>query len=238
MIVTLRTPIGDIVAKQPRAAAVFEQHEIDYCCEGEQPLQAACHRAMADPAVVLQQIVRAASEALVERDWTVASLTELTEHIVSVHHANLRQGLSALASRLEEPASGRRPGGDARDHDDLRARFESLREVVEPHLRLEEESIFPAIARADGARLVGRPRPPRMRAPFRGELGHLVSDHRLIDTTLRELSHAAARVFAGRPGVPTVFTGLSELEADVHRHLHLENNILFPRATALEAAYG
>jgi len=233
MIVTLRTPIGDIVAKQPRAGAVFEQHQIDYCCEGDRPLQVACGRAMVDPARVLEQIHRVAAEALEGRDWTGASLTELSDHIVSVHHASLRRGLSAFASRLTGEGRG---SDDAGRGGDLRARVEEFREGLEPHLRFEEQRIFPAIARAEQARVQGGTPPRNPGAPLGAEIAQLVSEHRVIDTSLRRLCRAA-REFVTAAGEPTVLQELAALEADVHRHLHLENNILFPRASALEAAY-
>jgi len=232
MIVTLRTPIGDIVAKQPRAAAVFEQHQIDYCCEGDQPLQAACHRATADPALVLEQIRRAAAEALEERDWTGASLADLSAHIVSVHHEAVRRRLSALSSRL---TGDERRAGEAGEGD-VRVRIEALRDGLEPHLRTEEQRIFPAIVRAEQARMRSGPRPRSAGAPLAPELVQLAEEHRVIDTALRQLCRAAARAFEADSGA-AVLEELAALEADVHRHLHLENNILFPRATALEAVY-
>jgi regulator of cell morphogenesis and NO signaling len=236
MIVSLRTPVGDIVAKQPRTGAVFERHSIDYCCEGDETLEAVCVRASVDPAVVLEQVARASSEALVERDWTGAPLTELTGHIVSVHHVFLRQALSAVASRLERLAAGARPA-EIGDRERLRARFDAWRAAVEPHLLFEEQHLFPAIARAVEARDARR-RPSPGPTPLGDDIARLAGDHRVIDASLRDLSTTAARVLALEPGVPAILGELAALEADVHRHLHLENNILFPRATALEAAYG
>jgi len=235
MIVTLRTPIGDIVAKQPRASAVFEQHQIDYCCDGDQPLQLACSRAMTDPALVLQQIHRAAAEALDERDWTGASLTELSEHIVSVHHSFLRRALSASAAWfLDAETDGSLAVETGRG---LLARLAAFREGIEPHLRLEERVIFPAIVRREQERLERVTLSRHAGAALPPEVADLVSEHRLIDTSLRQLSRDAGRAFAEEGGRAGVVAELAALEADVHRHLHLENNILFPRALALEAAY-
>ncbi len=236
MIVTLRTPIGDIVAKQPRAGAVFEQHQINYCCEGDQPLQVACAYAKADPALVLQQIHQVASEALVERDWTGASLRELSEHIVTAHHAFLRRGVNAFASWLDESATGARALA-AMDGAELAARLTWFRQGLEPHLRHEEQRIFPAIVRVERAHLERRPVPRSSPAILRPEVPLLAREHRAIDEGLRQLRRAASRILAAPAGPNTVLDDLAALEADVHRHLHLENNILFPRATALEEAY-
>jgi regulator of cell morphogenesis and NO signaling len=233
MIVTLRTPIGDIVAKQPRAGAVFEQHAIDYCCEGDQPLEAACAWAKADAALVLRQLQRAATEALEERDWTAAPLGELTDHLVSTHHAQLRRGVAAVVSRLEETAAGAggRPGAAI---EELIARAAWWRNGLEPHLRLEEQRLFPSIVRAEQARLAGRKAAPEPAGTIRREIPLLVREHRATDDGARQLRRAASRVL--EPG-SAVLAELAALEADLHRHLHLENNILFPRALALEDAY-
>jgi regulator of cell morphogenesis and NO signaling len=233
MMVTLRTPIGDIAAKQPRAAAVFERHGIDYCCEGGRPLEAACERVSANPADVLQAIERAASEALDERDWTGASLRELSEHIVTAHHAALRRGAAALAVRLQDLA-GTGAGVTAAVAEDLAARFTEIRDGLEPHLIVEERRVFPAIAAAERARLASRAIPPDVAALLRAEIPRLIVHHRATDGGLRELRQAALVVL---PTHAAVVDELVAFEASVHRHLHLENNILFPRATALEAAY-
>ena len=235
-MVTVRTPVGDIVAKHPRAAAVFERHAIDYCCHGDRPLLLACTRARADPAVVLQQLTRVANESLGERDWTVASLGDLTAHIVAVHHAALRAGVASIAAWLH-PGTGE---GGATDIDgEVGVLFALFRAGLEPHLRREEEQLFPAIARLERIRCTNGPRPSEPAERFHAELPALVGEHRSIDARLRQLRRAAAEPGAEvvRPRRATAVHDLAVLEADVHRHLHLENNILFPRAIALEAAY-
>jgi len=236
MIVTLRTPIGDIVAKQPRAGAVFERCRIDYCCEGERSLEEACARAGTDAALVLKQIHLAASAALDERDWTVASLAELCEHIVSVHHSFLVRAVADYASWLDEATADPREAL-SEVPEGWRIAFGEFRDGLEAHLRLEEERIFPAIVRAERARLADRSRPAAGPGRLRDDIPRLVGEHRLFDEGMRSLQGTIALHEAPGSSPPTVFRDLSTVAADLHRHLHLENNILFPRALALEAAY-
>ena len=236
MIVTLRTPLGDIVAKQPRAGAVFERLQIDYCCQGNLALGVACDGVKADPEVVLQQFRRAVAEAIDERDWTQAPLRDLANHIVSAHHAWLRRRAAAVASSLEKlPEGGDGVSGSCREA--LASRLNRFREPLEPHLRLEERRVFPAIARAEQLHRARRPIAPGADMRLKDGLPPLVREHCAIDETMRDLRREAARILGAHPAASTLLQDLTAIESDLHRHLHLEINILFPRAMALEDAY-
>jgi regulator of cell morphogenesis and NO signaling len=133
MKVTERTPVGDIVAKHPRAASVFERHRVDYCCGGEQPLQEACDAAGAQAPVVLAEILQTTLEPSPDRDWTGASLGELAQYIVAVHHQYLRVELPVLDDRLQKviAAHGAR---HLTSLSALASAFAGLRTEIEAHL--------------------------------------------------------------------------------------------------------
>jgi regulator of cell morphogenesis and NO signaling len=237
MKVTERTPVGDIVAKYPRAAHVFEAHRIDYCCGGDHPLTEACDAAGATPQVVLNEILRAVAEPLADRDWTADTLAELIAHIVDVHHGYLRAELPILANRLQKvlAAHGERHGASLSA---LSAAFDELHRDLGPHLEKEERILFPAILRCEQA-AVEPGGAPAGAAGLRRPIAVMQQEHQAAGRALNEMRTCADDYTVPADGCATyraLFDGLVRLEADLHRHIHLENNILFPRVIGLGAA--
>ena len=239
MMVTERTPVGDIVAKQPRAANLFERHQIDYCCGGDQPLGAACQASGVGVEAVLEELGRLAAESSLERDWTTAPLVELAAHIVSVHHAYLKGELPVLEARMAKvvAAHGERHGESLFL---LSGLFASLKAELEPHLRKEELVLFPVFERYEQARAAGLPRPVPPFGSVQNPIAAMSRQHDEAGATLRRMRQESSNYEVPSDGCATyraLFEGLVRLEADLHRHIHLENNILFPRAVNLEASF-
>ncbi len=239
MLVTERTPVGDVVAKHPRAASVFEKYRIDYCCRGDQPLGLACHAAGLPPPQVIDEILRTTIESSQDRDWTAAALSELIVHIVSVHHAFLRSELPAIEARLRKviDAHGARHGEALGA---LSGAFQGLKQELDTHLEKEELVLFPAIERFERARLVEEKRPATPFGSISNPIRMMEQEHRSAGDLLSRMRQAALDYTVPPDGCATyraLFEGLVRLEADLHRHIHLENNILFPRAIGLEAAF-
>jgi regulator of cell morphogenesis and NO signaling len=239
MLVTERTPVGDVVAKHPRAAGVFEKYQIDYCCRGDQPLGVACHAAGLPPSEVIGEILRTSLESSQDRDWTTATLSELAVHIVSTHHAFLRNELPALEARLRKVilAHGERHGDTL---DPLSRAFLALKQELDTHLEKEELALFPVIERFERAHVAQEKRPPTPFGSIRNPIGMMEHEHRSAGDLLSRMRQATLDYTVPPDGCATyraLFEGLVRLEADLHRHIHLENNILFPRAIGLEAAF-
>ena len=240
MKVTERTAVGDIVAKYPKAARVFEAHRIDYCCGGDHPLTEACDAAGASPAAVLNEILQAVAKPVADRDWTADTLADLIQHIVDVHHAYLREELPVLTNRLQKvlAAHGERHGASLSA---LSAAFDELHRDLGPHLEKEERILFPAILRCEQA--AGEPGGARAAgaAGLRHPIAVMQQEHESAGRALKQMRTVAEDYTVPADGCTTyraLFDGLVRLEADLHRHIHLENNILFPRVIALGAALG
>jgi len=219
-----QTKVGRIAAVQPSAVKVLMRHGIDYCCGGGIPLSEACAEKGLDVATVLEEIEAAASvkpddEAL----WVNANTPELIDHILHRYHAELREELPRIEFMARKVA---RVHGDKRP-DILPAiveTFVGLKDELEAHMDEEEKAIFPAL-RSE------QPVAPELLADLHGE--H-VSAAKALER-LRELTDdfqvppEACRTWRA------LWEGLSELESTMHQHVHLENNILFPRATTVAA---
>lgn len=211
--------VGTLAAARPRSVRVFQRHHIDFCCGGDRPLAEACAERGLDPAVVLAEIeAEEAKSATQDRRWTDAPLPELIDHIVARHHRPLDAELPRLEELLRIVVDVHGSG-----HPELAAMLRvylQLEEEVLPHMASEENDLFPRIRagqRVDDARAAMR------------------DEHEAVGALLHELrDHADGwRVPDGACGTwRALWRGLSELEADLLMHIHLENNVLLPRACA------
>ncbi len=237
-MIAFETTVGGIAAEFPAAIAVFERHHIDYCCGGNRTFAEACRDRGLAPELVAAEIEAAhRTTPMPAEDWTQASLGKLLHHILEAHHAYLRAELPALEQRLAKTLEAH-----AAAHGDmlgqLQQTFLALSEEIYGHLHKEERILFPFIREMEAAQLEGRT-PPQ--APF----GALENPIRVMR---REHDGAAAALLQMRritrdytlppdacPTFEALYRGLEGLEADLHRHIHLENNILFPRAIQAES---
>jgi regulator of cell morphogenesis and NO signaling len=228
-------PIGEWVAARPARARVFERFGLDYCCGGRVPLDRACGQKGLDLGAVLHELtadeVRDAEPD--EPDWTRATMGELADHIVSRHHEHLRRELPRLAALAEKVADAHGAG-----HPELREARDvllTLKGDLEFHMLKEEKVFFPIIKRFETA--------PESTRFYGGSVARAIlvmeNEH---DDAGAALTRLRALTGDYRPPADACNTyrallhGLAELEADLHRHVHKENSILFPRACAAEEA--
>jgi regulator of cell morphogenesis and NO signaling len=233
---TTSVTLADLAATSLSAVGILEQHGLDYCCGGKQPFEEACLAKGIKPQNILREIEDAKAAKAAGRDWQTAPLDELVKHIVGTHHEYLKLDLPVLGNRLDKVVAVH----GARDPEVLprmAAIFGALRAEMELHMHKEEAILFPFIEQYGRAEVQGRAVPP---VPFGSianpiammELEHESAGHGLGEiralTNDFELPHYACST------VRALYEGLQVLEADLHVHIHLENNILFPRAIALE----
>jgi regulator of cell morphogenesis and NO signaling len=230
------TPLAELAAASTAAVRILEQHGLDYCCGGARPLEDAAREKGLDPAALLAEIERAQTSAPAGRDWRTAPLDELADYIVKTHHEYLKLNLPALSARLAKVLEVH----GAKDPARLEAMsevFGAMRAELEEHMHKEEVILFPFIERYGRAASQGLPLPP---APF----GTIANPIRVMEREHDSAGGALARLreLTGGYTLPewacdtarALWRGLEELEHDLHVHIHLENNLLFPRAIALE----
>ena len=234
---TQRT-VAEIALDRPQAAAVFERLGIDYCCGGRKPLAAACQAAGIDVnhvANLLEQETGKTGEEIETGNWTERSLASLISHIVEEHHAYCREeGL-----RLQ-PLLGKVVSKHGEHHPELtqvQELFTSLRNELSMHMMKEEQMLFPYIIALEES-ATHKSAPPR--APFgtvQNPVRMMVEEHDDAGHLLKEIRTLTGNFTAPQDACTSfkaLYQGLEAFEADLHQHIHLENNILFPRAVALE----
>lgn len=219
------TTVSSLVTERPGRAKVFEALGIDYCCGGNRSLGEICIERSLDPQTVLRMLDALDLVAGTEErtDWSQATVVELVDHIIEVHHGYLKEALPRLEFLVDKVAGAH---GD-RHPELLRLRevFGSLKPELEAHLREEEEVLFPM------CRYIGDVPGSQMGSDTTGAM---VREHEEVGkalATMRELTADFEPPADACNTYRTMLDGLAEFEADVHLHVHEENNILFPKIT-------
>jgi regulator of cell morphogenesis and NO signaling len=233
----LHTSLADIVTLDPRTATIFDRLGLDYCCHGSQSLQDAS----IDRGVPVSEVVGALHSleprADAEDQVDPADLGALTRHIVTHHHAYVRDIEPTLKAWLAKLAS--RHGSRHPELNDIRALFAMLSEELLNHMTKEENMLFPYIETLWKAWQDGRSLPVSPFGTILNPIRVLEEDHSdagaLLDR-LRVLTNHYTPPPDGCNTYQLCFQELKRFEADLHLHVHLENNVLFRKAIALEHA--
>jgi len=186
---------------------------------------------------LMEEVEADAANAPEERDWSKASLAELIGHIVSKHHAYLNNELPVIEQRMAKVL-----GKHGANHSDflpqLAELFAALKAELEIHLRKEELILFPAIEELEAAAEEGRRAMPVPFGTVKNPIRMMEHEHDGAGAALRsarELTRGYAPPEDACPTFRALYHEMEALERDLHAHIHLENNILFPRASELEA---
>jgi regulator of cell morphogenesis and NO signaling len=213
--------LAELAVTEPAAARVFYRHGLDFCCGGRRPLADACRARGVDPGAVLAAIAAEAPTAAINFDrWDLRPLPELVAHIVTRYHDTLRRALPeliALATKVET-----RHGDKPSCPRGLVAHLEAIETEVLEHLAKEEQVLFPMIVNGQGRFAIG---PVQVM-----ELEH--EGHGRNLATLRALATGYDPPVGACVTWQALYLGLRQLEAELMEHIHLENNVLFPRALA------
>ena len=227
--------IGEIVAADFRTAAVFEKHGIDFCCGGKVVLAATCAEKGLDLAVITEEL-EAVQNQPVERsqNYSSWSLPFLADYIVNTHHVYLKENDDQIAAYAQKIATVH--GAHHPEVIRIAAIFGKIATDMIGHLKEEEEVFFPALKRADAARTAGTAPDASDRETIQASLLRLHREHEEIGDAIHEIRHLA-KGYAIPDDVCNTFMltyrKLNEFEDDLHKHVHLENNILFPKAAEL-----
>jgi regulator of cell morphogenesis and NO signaling len=233
---TTTMSLAELAATSLNAIRILEQHGLDYCCGGKQALDKACEVKGLEPENVIQEIESADAAGASNRDWKTAPLHELAQHIIATHHEYLKLNLPALGARLDKVVSVHGPKDPQTLHR-LSAVFGTLRSELELHLHKEEAILFPFIEQYGRAEAQNKPLPPVPFGSIANPIQMMEFEHSNAGDALGEMRTLTKDYELPAYACTTVkalYAGLQDLEKDLHVHIHLENNILFPRAIALE----
>jgi regulator of cell morphogenesis and NO signaling len=231
------TTVRDLAAGVPGATRVFEIFGIDYCCGGHRTLADACREASLPVEDLTRSLEEAglASQPGAERDWRLESLTSLASHIIDKHHHFTRRELDRLEKLFDKVCS--RHGEKRPELFEARKAFYQLKQDLIPHMLKEEQVLFPYITRMEEAAGEGRAVPPPFFGTVRNPVRMMMTEHDTAGDLLRQLrgkTNGYTTPPDGCVSFQALYQALAEFEADLHQHIHLENNVLFPRAVETE----
>ncbi len=231
MQITNETKLRDIATHAPSATRVLDAHRLDYCCHGGRSLAEACAEASLDAGRLLAELereARASADRGASTDWSGARAAELVDHILETHHAFTRSELSRLSTLADKVVA--RHGERHPELLEMRRVWTELRGDLEPHMMKEEHVLFPLIVQLERG---GGPGPMPVEAPVDAMTSEHEHDGELL-AELRRITSDYAPPGNACGSYRALYAGLEELERDLHQHIHLENNVLFPMARRLE----
>lgn len=222
---TLHRSLGDLVAEVPARSRVLERAGLDYCCHGKRTLAVAAAAAGLDADALATELAGIADTT--GRDVDALGPVELVEHLLATHHAYLHEelpALRALATKVQGAHGSRHP-----ELAEVTRLVTAIADDLEPHMRKEEQILFPAITHRFGA--ASPPAPGSLAAPIRV----MEADHEAVGALLEQLRTTTAGYTVPADGCASyqaLYARLADLETDTFRHVHLENNVLFPQVLA------
>ena len=238
MTATFETPVRDIVTADFRTAAVFHNHRIDFCCGGAQPLADACRAVGADAGEVIAELNRAIEEpSSTVPNFAVWTPDELIDYIVTKHHAYVRDALPTIAAHTAKIAHVH--GERHPELLEVARLFAAVVDDMTTHMWKEEQILFPFIQALAGAAAQKRQAPAAPFGPIENPIRMMEMEHETAGgamARIRELTRDYQEVADGCTTYAITLKELEAFEQDLHAHVHLENNVLFPRAIALQAA--
>jgi regulator of cell morphogenesis and NO signaling len=235
---TATQTVRQLAVEKPNATRIFEQLRIDYCCGGSRPLAEACAAAGVDVETVVRLLEESADgheQSGVARDFQTMSLTALITYIVDTHHNFTRQEMQRLSALLEKVCAVH--GQSHPELLEVRSLFQELCSELTPHMFKEEQILFPYIAQIEAAAQNQRALPQPPFGTVRNPVRMMMLEHDTAGDVLRRIRATSADYTVPADGCfsyQTLYQALATFEIDLHQHIHLENNLLFPRAVEME----
>jgi len=238
---TTEKTVRELALENATATRVFEKLGIDYCCGGNKSLEEACRTANLNVDQVLDSLEMAeqsAHAAQKDSDWQVEPLADLIAHIKNTHHKYTREEMARLGPLFDKVCTVH-----GKNHPELlqiRGIFEGLTQELTTHLMKEEMVLFPYIVRMEEAAIEKEPIVPAPFGTVQNPVSMMEHEHDSAGNALRAMREVSSGYSAPADSCisyQTLYKALAAFETDLHQHIHLENNILFPRAIAMEKGH-
>jgi regulator of cell morphogenesis and NO signaling len=228
--------VRELAVEIPGATREFEKLGIDYCCGGGKTLSEACGKAN----LALETVIRSLEDAQ-QSNITPASaatpdsLAELIHYIVDKHHAFTRSEMARLQALLHKVCAVH--GDHHPELLEIAGLFKALSQELTMHMMKEEQVLFPFILRMEESVVENRPVLPAPFGTVENPVRMMMQEHDSAGNLLQGIRQASANFSVPRDACisyRTLYEALAAFESDLHQHIHLENNILFPRALQME----
>jgi len=237
-MITTNMTVRDVAMELPQSTRLFEKLRIDYCCGGHKPLAEACASAGVDVDSVIKalaEVTQSDSKDESALEFQNLTPTKLITHIVETHHVFTRSEMERLQSLADKVLAAH--GGNHPELIHLDELLTRLGADLMPHMMKEEQILFPYIVAMENATNQNRPLPFAPFGTVNNPIRMMMREHDAAGEIMREV-----RALTSDYQLPadacmsyrTLYQALENFEKDLHQHIHLENNILFPKALVLE----
>ena len=236
MSFTSETKVKDIALSKPAARQVLENAGMDYCCGGSKSLHEACLLADVPPDEILKRLLENSKEiSLDEANWTSVPLCTLTRHIRERHHRYVREAIVNIQALLNKVRA--KHGENHPEITDIQRLFNEVGREMIMHMQKEEQILFPYIDALEKATTAHRSVEPPFFQTVRNPIHAMMQEHDAAGELVKQIRKATSEYTTPADACTSynaLYQELRQFEADLHQHVHLENNILFPRAVEME----
>jgi len=237
MEITKENNVGELVAEDYRFASIFENHGIDFCCNGNRSINDACANKNVDAEKVISELKEAAASFPKNggQDFNSWPLDLLADYIVKRHHKYAEEKITEIKPYLAKIVQVH--GMNHPELAQVEELFQQTAGEVAKHMKKEELMLFPFIKKMAKAKEENQPIPKKMGSSLEDSLKQLESEHDDQGEGFRQMAELTNNFTTPADGCTTyniTLQMLKEFEADLHQHIHLENNILFPKAVKME----
>ena len=227
--------VADVVAENIKNAHVFKKHSIDFCCGGGISLKEACEKKGVNIDQIKEELDKVDRIITKNQDYNSWNLDFLIDHIINIHHSYVLESIPLISQY-----SARVAKVHGVNHPETVRVYELFADVANElnmHLRKEENILFPYIKKLVSSTVKSSlPETPGF-GTVNNPIKMMEQEHELAGETFKEISRLTNQYTPPAGACNTfraLYSKLEEFEEDLHQHIHLENNILFPKATALE----
>jgi regulator of cell morphogenesis and NO signaling len=223
MIINENLTVAEIVNEKPNAAIIFKKHKIDFCCGGKKPLAEACAKAKVDEKVVLSEIAQLNSSGDSMMRVFSWPLSLLCDYIVSNHHTYVKEVIPQLLPLAEKVA--RVHGHEQTQLLEVFEKFQALASELHQHMIKEEQELFPLVKKLEAEGKLNE-------SEWKQLIAELEDEHEAAGNLMKEIQELtndfqypdwACNSFRA------LYKNLEEFQDDLFQHVHLENNVLFPK---------
>lgn len=235
---TLEKTIGEIVADDFRTAAVFKKYGIDFCCKGNRSIEEACDVKKINPENIYRDLDNISTNTSQNTDFTSWPLDLLADYVEKVHHRYIEEKTPALLqflNKISKVHGGRHP-----ELFEIYNLFEESAKDLAAHLKKEELILFPFIKKMVNAQREGKALETAHFGTVENPVAMMKHEHSVEGERFEKIAVLTNKYQTPEDGCSTynvAFKMLEEFENDLHKHIHLENNILFPKAIELEKTF-
>jgi len=230
--------LAAIVADRHQAAAVFEKYQLDFCCRGKRTLQQACEEKQIAVEPVIEELQQVFDTGSAVQDQVVLAMSasQLVDYIVLKHHLYVRQAMPLILQHLERVATKH---GDRFPYmQQVLELFTVLQQEMDCHMQKEEQVLFPRIKEVEKAVQQNGPQAALNLGYISQPIHMMETEHEEAGNLMSEIRQWTSDYTPPADACTTFRISLAELRAfeeDLHRHVHLENNVLFPRIVQMMA---